>query len=457
MNHSDNDSKQSAAPESAVHHQTGDDDSKVESEPPWRADVAALPPPRRGTPGRRRTFPIRLHTLLSDVEKSGQMDIISWQPHGRCFIVRKTDEFVEKLLPQYFNQNKWASFQRQLNLYSFERITAGIDRGAYYHPKFVRGEPALCHSIPRTKVKGTRIRQPADPTNEPNFYTQPNPFQPQLGLAGLEQLLYPSLAMQIPSMANNAMLLQQPNASTEAGGASGNALDGALTQSLALANPLQVVNPLVTQALLASQLGLASTPSVPSMPSSSQNVDLLRQLTNAAATLPVTSAASENTNATTGSMEAAQDNNVSSNLTDGGVSKTVAYASVPSQQTNHSDELNHETTLHGSDHIAHESADLAGRLEDDGNASLKLAAIDRKSEKGPDTKDSALDVVDRADAASVVVSDENDGGAKKSGEATNIIHNTLEATGQPATEGNLNRPSDDQDMGKFLKRCFDFE
>ena len=43
----------------------------------------------RQTPtGRRRTFPLRLHTLLSDVEAQGQTDIISWQPHGKCFVVR---------------------------------------------------------------------------------------------------------------------------------------------------------------------------------------------------------------------------------------------------------------------------------------------------------------------------------------------------------------------------------
>jgi hypothetical protein len=65
-------------------------------------------------------FPIRLHEMLDVVERDGYSDIISWAPHGRCVIIHKPKEFVD-ILPTYFKLSKLASFQRQLNLYGFQR------------------------------------------------------------------------------------------------------------------------------------------------------------------------------------------------------------------------------------------------------------------------------------------------------------------------------------------------
>jgi hypothetical protein len=44
-------------------------------------------------------FPIKLHYMLSELETDGMDDVVSWQPHGRSFIVHKQPQFVEKLLP----------------------------------------------------------------------------------------------------------------------------------------------------------------------------------------------------------------------------------------------------------------------------------------------------------------------------------------------------------------------
>ena len=46
-------------------------------------------------------FPVKLHYMLSELEVDGMSHIVSWQPHGRCFLVHKPVEFVEKILSLY--------------------------------------------------------------------------------------------------------------------------------------------------------------------------------------------------------------------------------------------------------------------------------------------------------------------------------------------------------------------
>jgi hypothetical protein len=45
-------------------------------------------------------FPEKLHFMLSRIDYEGASDIVSWQPHGRCFIVHKPKEFVEQIMPK---------------------------------------------------------------------------------------------------------------------------------------------------------------------------------------------------------------------------------------------------------------------------------------------------------------------------------------------------------------------
>lgn len=55
---------------------------------------------------------------------------------------------------RFFSQTKYASFQRQLNLYGFSRKRHGKS-SAYYHSFFIRGLPDLVRNMVRCKVKGT--------------------------------------------------------------------------------------------------------------------------------------------------------------------------------------------------------------------------------------------------------------------------------------------------------------
>lgn len=84
-----------------------------------------LPPDRRRK-GRTGTFPAKLHQMLSDLERQeGGILIASFLPHGRAFAIHKPRDFVKHVMPKYFRMSRFSSFQRQLNLYEFTRITEG--------------------------------------------------------------------------------------------------------------------------------------------------------------------------------------------------------------------------------------------------------------------------------------------------------------------------------------------
>jgi hypothetical protein len=100
-------------------------------------------------------FPFKLHAMLEDAEKHGSEHIVSWLATGNAFIVRKVPEFVTQILPNWFKQTKYKSFQRQLNLWGFERVQSGPDKGAYFHPQFLRDNPDLCQHLTRQRAKKT--------------------------------------------------------------------------------------------------------------------------------------------------------------------------------------------------------------------------------------------------------------------------------------------------------------
>ena len=111
---------------SVVHHHYTD---HAHDPPPTHVDLTELKKRNSST----ATFPIRLHNLLNQMDTDGLANVLSWQPHGRCFGIHRPKDF-KLLLPQYFHGvSKVASFQRQLNLYGFQRITQGPDKGCYYH------------------------------------------------------------------------------------------------------------------------------------------------------------------------------------------------------------------------------------------------------------------------------------------------------------------------------------
>lgn len=71
---------------------------------------------------------------------------------------------------RYFKQSIITSFQRQLNIYGFKRLTTGQDASGYYHEYFLRGCPDLCRKIEARRIKGTAVKPIPSPQTEPNFY-----------------------------------------------------------------------------------------------------------------------------------------------------------------------------------------------------------------------------------------------------------------------------------------------
>lgn len=151
--------------EKVVHNYT---DRSTEADPEPEGGKEGQP-----AAGMDHNFPMKLHYMLSSIEGDGQGHIVSWQPHGRCFMVHDMKEFVASMLPLWFRQSKFASFQRQLNLYGFQRLTQGRDKNAYYHEYFLRGRPLLAQKISRTKVKGKGARRASSPETEPQLYDFP--------------------------------------------------------------------------------------------------------------------------------------------------------------------------------------------------------------------------------------------------------------------------------------------
>lgn len=162
-------------------------------------DFSAMPDSagfvRKKTGGVSQPFPEKLYIMLeAESQRPAQSNIVSWLPHGRAFIVHKPKLFTQDVMPIFFRQSKLTSFQRQLNLYGFRRITQGPDAGAYYHELFLRGRPQLCMRMLRQKVKGTGHKQPTDVDTEPNFYTMPRVIPSyDCTIEGVEETIGPNI------------------------------------------------------------------------------------------------------------------------------------------------------------------------------------------------------------------------------------------------------------------------
>jgi hypothetical protein len=94
-------------------------------------------------------FLAQLYAILADERHA---DCISWNVEGTSFTVFNPNDFQQNVLPKFFKTTKFASFQRQLNYFGFQKLR---QRGySYAHTLFMKGRRDLLVDIKRKQNTG---------------------------------------------------------------------------------------------------------------------------------------------------------------------------------------------------------------------------------------------------------------------------------------------------------------
>lgn len=166
----------------------------------------------------QRRLPEKLAAMLSDSEIE---HIVTWMPHGRAWKILRSNDFIDEVIPKYFQNCQYNSFIRLVNAWGFRRISSGIDQHAYYHELFLQGMPHLHRQMRRLRKNDKKAQ--ADFADEPNFYDR-SKFPP---LPSLEEQSAMTSTYRVPT-------LVQPGVGTRISAAT-------MLNPLRNALPLQVV------------------------------------------------------------------------------------------------------------------------------------------------------------------------------------------------------------------------
>ncbi|KAJ3901738.1 HSF-type DNA-binding-domain-containing protein [Lentinula edodes] len=137
-----------------------------------------VPPTMEDSMPSTSDFVKKLYKMLED---QSFQDVVSWGPHGDCFVVKDMNEFTKSILPRMFKHSNFASFVRQLNKYDFHKVKNTDDNAfgehswTFRHPDFHADRRDALENIKR-KVPASRKSQgaqnAASTTRPMEYHTQ---------------------------------------------------------------------------------------------------------------------------------------------------------------------------------------------------------------------------------------------------------------------------------------------
>lgn len=145
-------------------------------------------------PSSKLPFAWKLYEMLETVHKNKvDTDIVSWVDDGKAFKVHDLKRFVDEIVPTYFKQSKYKSFQRQLYFYGFTRESSsgkeGHTPGSYRHPRFVRGQKTWCLSMaPKKGKKRSGSKSPVQGPSASKGPSAPRQSQGEHYLSGVSDI-----------------------------------------------------------------------------------------------------------------------------------------------------------------------------------------------------------------------------------------------------------------------------
>lgn len=89
-----------------------------------------------------KSFPCRLHSILSSLEHSGK--VMEWLPHGRSWRVLRWEALADPDLLSWLGVDSDTAFSESIQRWGFRETRSGADRGSFQHGLFLRGRPELC-------------------------------------------------------------------------------------------------------------------------------------------------------------------------------------------------------------------------------------------------------------------------------------------------------------------------
>ncbi|KAH7908514.1 HSF-type DNA-binding-domain-containing protein [Hygrophoropsis aurantiaca] len=117
--------------------------------------------------------------LYKMLEEQTFANVVSWGPHGDCFVVKDMNEFTKSILPRMFKHSNFASFVRQLNKYDFHKVKNTDDNQfgehswTFRHPDF--------HADRRDALENIKRKVPTQRKSLPSSSLRPTSGSPGPG------------------------------------------------------------------------------------------------------------------------------------------------------------------------------------------------------------------------------------------------------------------------------------